>query len=193
MSSTVKGAARRAAIIDSAAAILASEGHAALSLRAVAAATGIRLGNLQYYFATRADLVAALLDRQLDAALHRLGDILAPPVDAGAVVDALLAEQCDRALVAIFYELWAMAAHDEAVAAAVRSFYRRYAELVAGVVVAACPAVGAEAARGRARAFVALLEGASLLRSGVAGAPDDGADATLRRLAVALVTDAGIC
>jgi AcrR family transcriptional regulator len=194
---TRKGAARRAAILDNAAAILAADGHAALSLRAVATATGIRLGNLQYYFATRADLVAGLLDRLLEASLDRFRDVLdagaGPGVDGGpaigAAVDILLAEQYEPGLAPLFYELWAMAAHDDGVAVSVRGFYHRYTELVAEHMVKNRPGVDGVGAWGRARTFVALLEGTSLFRSGVAGTPDAGADAMVRQLAVALITD----
>jgi AcrR family transcriptional regulator len=185
---TAKGAQRRASILDHAARILIERGHAALSVRSVATSAGISLGNLQYYFATRADLVAALLDRHLTEALVRVHAPLAGPVDPDAALDLLLAEQCDRDVAVLFVELWAMAAHDPAVAGAVRAFYDRYVDAVAGVVASLAPALPAAVVAARARVFVGLLEGVSLLRSGIVADTDDRSDAVVRRVATALLT-----
>ncbi|MFJ6934864.1 TetR family transcriptional regulator [Streptomyces sp. NPDC101132] len=75
---TAKGAQRRAAVLDAAEGILSASGGSELTLRAVADAAGVRLGHLQYYFPSRADLLAALLDRILTAALHRVAALASP-------------------------------------------------------------------------------------------------------------------
>ncbi|RZU50145.1 TetR family transcriptional regulator [Krasilnikovia cinnamomea] len=186
---TAKGLARRHALLDHAARILVEHGHAALTVRSVAAAAGISLGNLQYYFRTRADLVTALLDRHLSAASDRISAPLSAPADPHAAIDMLLAEQCDRDIAAVFYELWAMAAHDPAVAQAVRGFYDRYLTAVAELISTVAPNVPASTAHARARVFVGLLEGMSLLRSGLIADADGRSDALVRRLAGTLLTD----
>ncbi|MFF5207944.1 TetR/AcrR family transcriptional regulator [Streptosporangium sp. NPDC000396] len=189
---TPKGSARRAAVLDAAEQVLAESGHAALSLRAVADAVGIRLGNLQYYFPTRADLIGALLDRVLKRSLEKIESLAGPAGERTSpapseVIRALLAEHADRRLVRLFVEVWALAAADEAVAEAVRGFYRAYAELVAGMIGQARPELPEQTRRARAEAFVALMEGASLLRSGIAGGPSTALDAELKRLARTLL------
>ncbi|MGW6917741.1 TetR/AcrR family transcriptional regulator [Kitasatospora sp. NPDC054939] len=78
-----KGEQRRAALLDTAEALLIDAGSAELSMRAVASAAGVRLGHLQYYFPARADLVAALLDRILRRSEERLLPLLAT-VGAGS-------------------------------------------------------------------------------------------------------------
>jgi len=62
---TAKGAARVAQILSVALDILASEGHANLTLEGVAKQIGIRKGNLQYYFPSRAHLLRGALAEQI--------------------------------------------------------------------------------------------------------------------------------
>lgn len=195
--STAKGSARRAALLDAAEATLVGGGHAALSLRAVADAAGVRLGHLQYYFPTRDSLLEAVLDRLLSRSLDRLTasvpglgpDGGGAALPAERLIDLLLAEQNDPGLVRVFAELWALAARDEAVATAVRAFYRQYADLVAEQVRRARPDLPDDELRARAEAFIALIEGSALMRSGIAGTPSPATDTLISRTALALIAD----
>ena len=63
---TPKGAATRQAIMDVARTILLKEGYQRLAMREVAHRCGIKLGNLQYYFATRDALLTAVIQREAD-------------------------------------------------------------------------------------------------------------------------------
>lgn len=199
--STAKGAARRAALLDAAERTLVGGGHGALSLRAVAEAAGVRLGHLQYYFPTRDVLLDAVLDRLLGRSLERLADVApglgggggeaAEPVPLERVISLLLAEQDDPALVRVFVELWALAARDEAVAAAVRGFYGRYADLVAEQVRLHLPDLPEPERRARAEAFIALLEGSALMRSGIAGNASAATDSLISRTAYTLLAGPG--
>lgn len=56
-----KGEARRAEILAAARAVLVDEGLDRFVLREIAARVGILLGNLQYYYATRDDLLEAVV------------------------------------------------------------------------------------------------------------------------------------
>lgn len=68
---------RRSAILEAGLAVLREEGLAGFTQPNVAAKAGLRQGNLTYYFATRADLLAAVaraaIDLQLGAARALLG------------------------------------------------------------------------------------------------------------------------
>jgi AcrR family transcriptional regulator len=68
---------RRRAILEAGLAVLREEGLAGFTQPNVAAKAGLRQGNLTYYFATRADLLAAVarvaIDLQLGAAKVLLG------------------------------------------------------------------------------------------------------------------------
>jgi AcrR family transcriptional regulator len=56
-----KGERRRAEILAAARRVLVAEGYDRFVLREIAARVGIMLGNLQYYFATRDDLLEAVI------------------------------------------------------------------------------------------------------------------------------------
>lgn len=181
-----KGQERSEAILDAAQRLLVDEGHAALSLRAVAQRSGIRLGNLQYYFATREELVRALLARVLERATVRLEARMgAAGEGAGALeaaLDPLLEEQLDPTSYRLFYDLWALAAREPAIAAELRTFYARYTAALAGLLRQAAPELSRADALARAELLVALLEGLSLFRSGTVGAPNRKVEAELRRV-----------
>ncbi|MED7952733.1 TetR/AcrR family transcriptional regulator [Kitasatospora sp. NPDC058406] len=184
-----KGAQRRTELLDAAEEVLVTGGGAELSMRAVATAAGVRLGHLQYYFPTHADLVAAVLERVLGRSAERLAPLLAPGTDdrAGELVTALLAEQEDARLVRLFAEVWALAARDTAVAGAVRRFYDEYREQVAAFLARTRPELPEQVRRARAAVFVMLVEGAALFRSGVAGDREPASDGELLRAALALL------
>jgi AcrR family transcriptional regulator len=183
---TPKGDARRKAILDAATAVLVEDGHAGLSLRAVAGRAEIRLSNLQYYYRTREGLVAALLDRQLTEALERLREPLATS-DAEELVRRLLADQCDRSAVVLFTEVWALAGRDLEVGVAVRDFYLRYQGLVERTVTVFRPDLAPHEISSRSRVFICLLEGASMFRAGVTAERDDESDRLLAATAIALL------
>lgn len=166
-----KGQERVEAILDAATALLADEGHAQLSLRKIAAGAGMSLGNLQYYYRTKQDVVRALLERALaqsvanvEAHMRSAGADSAARLDAG--VRAILADQESPATCRFYWELWALAARDPEVARATRGFYDRYVDEVAKVLRAAHGAIGPARARNRAALVVALFEGLTLFRLG---------------------------
>ncbi|MFF3013376.1 TetR/AcrR family transcriptional regulator [Streptomyces sp. NPDC057939] len=180
---TPKGQQRRAALLDAAERVLTSSGGSELTLRAVAEEAGVRLGHLQYYFPARAALLSALLDRVLTASLERvtgLTDALTDEAGLDALLDGVLSDHDDPRLVRLFTEVWALAAHDEEAAAAVRAFYDGYVAHVASFVRDRTPGVSADDARHRAEVFVMLMEGSALFRSGITGRRSPGTDARLR-------------
>ncbi|MEU2799600.1 MULTISPECIES: TetR/AcrR family transcriptional regulator [unclassified Streptomyces] len=187
---TPKGKQRREALLDAAEHILASSGGSELTLRAVADAASVRLGHLQYYFPSRSALLTALLSRILDTSLERVARLAAPPDGDGitALLDGVLADHDDQALVRLFTEVWVMAAHDGEAAEAVRDFYDRYAAHVTELLDRQGAGAPRDDARQRAEVFVMLMEGAALFRSGVAGRRSTATDARLRRTLHAVLT-----
>lgn len=199
---TRQGSIRRTSLLDAAETVLVAKGNADASLRAIAGEAGVRVGHLQHYFPTRADLVKAVLERALDRSLDRLAettglrvtgedptviaapDGLASPADVVAVV---LAEQEDPQLVRLYVEVWALAARDADIATVVREFYQRYVAHVAAYVELRRPDWPAELCRARAETFVALVEGAALMRSGIAGSRSPALDEQLAAQAAQLI------
>ncbi|MCZ7462326.1 TetR/AcrR family transcriptional regulator [Streptomyces sp. WMMC940] len=202
---TSKGHQRRTALLDAARRILFTSGGAELTMRAVADAAGVRLGHLQYYFPSRSDLLAALLERILADSLERIA-ALAPTTegdgdadgtggrccraDPGPALESILADHDDPDLVRLFTEVWAMAAHDAQAAEAVTAFYAAYAAQLAAFIREHAPQTGPEDARSRAEVFVMLMEGAALFRSGIAGRPAAPTEALLRQVLLGLVAGA---
>jgi DNA-binding transcriptional regulator YbjK len=141
-----KGQERSEAILEAAERLLVDEGHAALTLRGVAQRTGIRLGNLQYYFATREELVRALLARVLERATARLearvGAVGGSAGSLDTALEFLLEDQKDSDSYRLFYDLWALAAREPAIAAELRGFYARYTDTAAELLARrrSCPA-----------------------------------------------------
>ncbi|GAU64668.1 putative TetR family transcriptional regulator [Streptomyces sp. NBRC 110611] len=214
---TRQGGIRRTSLLDAAETVLVAKGADA-SLRAIAAEAGVRVGHLQHYFPTRADLIKAVLERALDRSLERLaettglrtgrdeapgraapagpaadrdadpGEVVADP---GEVVAVVLAEQDDPRLVRLYAEVWALAARDDEIAAVVREFYQKYVAHVEAFVRQGRPDWPGDLCRARAETFVALVEGAALLRSGIAGSRSAAMDAQLGLFAVRLLRGEG--
>lgn len=184
---TRRGGVRRTSLLDAAETVLVARGNADASLRAIADEAGVRVGHLQHYFPARADLVKAVLERALDRSLERLAAATGPRTDPAEVVAAVLAEQEDPRLVRLYVEVWALAARDDDVAAVVRAFYRTYTGHVAAFLRQVRPDRTAAFCRARAETFVALIEGAALMRSGITGTRSEATDAQLAEQAVGLL------
>lgn len=165
-----KGRERQETILDAATAILIDEGYARLSTRKIAARAGIRPGNLQYYYRSKQDVVRAVLERYLDRAFEtveaRVADAGGTPADRlQSALDGILADQESAASCRFFWELWALAARDAAVAEAMRAFYERYWRRLVALLVALNPSLGRPRAERRAALLIAMLEGLTLFRS----------------------------
>ncbi|MFF2812694.1 TetR/AcrR family transcriptional regulator [Streptomyces sp. NPDC058000] len=202
---TRQGSLRRTSLLDAAESVLVAKGNADASLRAIAGEAGVRVGHLQHYFPTRADLIKAVLERALDRSLTRLAEttglrlsredpsVIEVPeggqAEPARVVAVVLAEQEDPQLVRLYVEVWALAARDDEIAAVVREFYQQYVAHVEAFVQQGRPEWSAEFCRARAETFVALVEGAALMRSGIAGSRSGAMDAQLAQQAVQLLRD----
>lgn len=67
MSNGKRGTATKSRILDTARAILTDEGLESFALRDVAKRSGVQLGNLQYYYRAREDLIEAVIDAESHA------------------------------------------------------------------------------------------------------------------------------
>lgn len=178
-------------ILATALEIMGREGYAALSIGRIASATGVRKGNLQYYFPTKTTLLRAVLSYQVNRQKERWTKHLdSAPAEPRARLLAMLRYENslnrDEVVKAQAWEKWAFAAHDEEAGAIVGDWYDwvtgRYAELLEGVRsdlneadrrgLGAClyaqmegggPFFGKSGRRARApKAMAALMENAAL-------------------------------
>jgi AcrR family transcriptional regulator len=123
-----KGYETRELILRTALHILIEEGYRAMSMRRVAAACGMKLGNLTYHYHTREDLVRELLTAVISSyrgefdAIVRAPDV--PPEQrlarlCGLILDDIGTKKTTR----LFPELWALANHDAFVYERVHELY----------------------------------------------------------------------
>ncbi len=97
--------------------VLVEKGHAALTLRSVAEACGLQVGNLSYYFPTKRDLVKALLQSLIT---NYQGDMAQIEARDAADWEAMLTsvmfywmkENQTRRTSRIYVELWSMGNND---------------------------------------------------------------------------------
>jgi AcrR family transcriptional regulator len=126
----VRGHETREEILRTALGLLVEEGYRAMSMRRVAAACGMRLGNLTYHFPTREDLVRALFEAVISsyevefAEIARLPD-LAPEARLAAICRLILEDIRTKKTTHLFPELWALSNHDDFVLDRVQELYAR--------------------------------------------------------------------
>jgi AcrR family transcriptional regulator len=160
---TTKGARRRAQLIAEARSHLVDVGVERFSVRQVADAAGITLGNLQYYFPTRDDLLAAVMRAEIDAdaALIRSLQTDDPAEELAAVVGALL-DRWRAGNDRVYEALVLLTRHRPDLAELTASVWSTAYDEVAAIVGRIDPEVGAVEARARAMLIVSLIDGASL-------------------------------
>ncbi len=108
--------------------VLVEKGHAALTLRSVAEACGLQVGNLSYYFRTKRDLVQALLQSLITNYQGDMAEIEArDAADWEAMLTSVLfywmKENQTRRTSRIYVELWSMGNNDPELREAVDRSY----------------------------------------------------------------------
>jgi AcrR family transcriptional regulator len=126
--SALSGASTRQRILRSARAVLIRQGHARFSIRSVASVAGISVGNLTYHYASKRELLRALIESliaEYRTQVERFYADLAAPSESSLVklVEWLMRDAASVRSSRIFRELWAMALHDDVVARAIDDFY----------------------------------------------------------------------
>lgn len=182
-----KGRKRRESILDVAEDILVEDGYGAFSSRGIADRLGIRLSNVQYYFPTRESILAAVFERSLNTAAAALTDSVH---NSGLVplVRFILADQQSSRSCRMFWELWALAARDEAAAEIKTHYYLAYQKALETAIAVDAPNSSAQQRKQRALLIMSLLEGVSLFRNTDRCLPDTGSrfDDTLMETILAL-------
>lgn len=184
-----KGHERAESILEAATDTLVEEGYAGLTLRRVAQRAGLSMGNLQYYFPTKQDVVRALLSRYLETATRRVrerveGGGSEPRERLRHALDAILEDQESPRHCQLFAELWALAARDAMVADALAVFYAGFRAGLVELLSELAPGVTPERRERHAALLVAFFEGLSLFRGGggLRGASVAGLEQELRAL-----------
>lgn len=165
-SASAKGRRTSESILATALKIMGEEGYANLTIGRIAAATGMRKGNLQYHFPSKPGLLRAVLRFQVDR--QKEGWAAAYAVAPREPLDRLrymiryeLSLNADEVVKARAKEKWAFAAHDDEGRRIAADWYswvaERYAELIGAIDAAA----NSRTRRVRAATMYALLEGSA--------------------------------
>ncbi len=120
----------RRTIVTVAGRVLVESGYAGLTLKRVADAAGVSVGNLNYHFRTKESLLEALIEHVLTDLSARFDELIQRgTADGSGALGALLQwamdDSCSRHYTRLTRELWALASHNRSIAAAMDRYYDR--------------------------------------------------------------------
>jgi AcrR family transcriptional regulator len=160
---STRGQVRRDALLATARALLVEEGFDQFVLRRVAAKAEMKLGNLQYYFATRDDLLEAVIRAEFDRDLDALR--LATTVESAESL-----KTAARALVrnwttgagSVFGTMSLLAYHHERFRELNREIYETFYRELGVLVRQVSPGLRAAEVAARARLITSVLDGVAM-------------------------------
>ena len=125
-----KGISRLISILNAAREVFIEAGYAALTMRKVAARAGISIGNLNYYYRTKEDLLRDLLEYVIndyleEFARRRLIAGHSPEKQLLAVLTFWIEDLGTPETTVFFPELWALGNHDPHIAELVDDLYAK--------------------------------------------------------------------
>ena len=126
-------------ILDVARRLFMEEGHSKLTMRRIAKAAGMSPGNLSYYYPTRADLLADLLQYVIDGYIRQfetLRDEASDDADEQfrAVLGFVFNDLGTRETTLFFPELWVLANRDDWIAQQMEKMYAQYRAILVDVI-----------------------------------------------------------
>ena len=153
---------RKNEILQTAIEMVADEGYASLTMRALARACGIKLGTLQFHFRTSEDLVRDLVE-YISNAYHLSFQSLQDrdkPLSLSEIVVFVLDDEAGDALCGdrLWPQLWAMQQVEPLVSDLVEELYAYYIEILEH----ALEREGSSAPHAEALVLVSLLEGSTI-------------------------------
>ena len=153
---------RKKQILQAAIDIITGQGYGALTMRALARASGIKLGALQYHFKTRDDMLRALVGYIAEEYQKSLESV-AIDIDSLEITDVInfiLDDAVDNALQAdrLWPQLWAMGQVDPLVTDLIDEIYDKYLLIIQSLLETA----GSESPRAEALFLMSMIEGSTL-------------------------------
>jgi AcrR family transcriptional regulator len=154
------------AILKAALSVLIDEGAAAFTIRRIAAACGMKVGNVSYHFPRKEMLVQVLLDELLANYEKVLEDRVRQPdltteERLRLLIVICLEDIAGKRTTRLFTELWALANHNEFIADRVRGFYQRVHDFIGEYVAVLNPALSEDEVRTVAIYISASMEGST--------------------------------
>jgi AcrR family transcriptional regulator len=170
---SAKGANTIKQILAAARKVFETEGHAGLSLRRVAAEAGIAVGNVNYYFSSKSDLLEAMFKEALaeyvEAHIEQFNADRDSPLDILLAVVTFYVRN-SRQSYPLFFQMWGYAGADAQGMAMIRDLYRPIGRFIYFLVRAANPDFEHAEARRAVLQIFSLEEGMKLF---IGMGPDD--------------------
>ncbi|QCP49074.1 TetR/AcrR family transcriptional regulator [Trinickia violacea] len=134
-----KGEVRLAEIVQAAREVFEEDGYATFSARRVAARAGITLGNLQYYFRTKEELLRVTLELGMRETLERYAELINRQGENASSRYSALAERIfldiyDTKLTNFLIEAWAFGHREPYAAELMGGIYSQYLDGIAGLI-----------------------------------------------------------
>ncbi|MGE0485416.1 MAG: TetR/AcrR family transcriptional regulator [Gammaproteobacteria bacterium] len=171
-------------ILETAVEVFLDQGYANFTVRAVADAAGISIGNLNYYFPRKSELLRAMVEHVIGGYLaeferRRQGYPGDPRAQLERVLDFWLGDLGTPRTTRFFPELWALANHDAEAARLMDGMYERARQVLVDLLREIQPQATAAAIDEVSVVMVATLEGLTLFAGH--GKAWSGARAALER------------
>jgi AcrR family transcriptional regulator len=152
------------AILKAAHDVLIEEGASAFTIRRIATASGMKVGNVSYHFPRKEMLIKIMLDELLESYDKILESrVRQPELRAEErlrlIIVICLDDIAGKRTTRLFTELWALANHNAFVADRVRAFYQRVHDFIGEAVAALNPALSPEAVHTVALYISTSMEG----------------------------------
>ena len=162
---TAKGLSTRDRIVKAARQRLVDGGFEALVMRELADSLGMKLGNLQYYFRTRDDLILEVIEAEAVIDVQAIADNLeryeSPAAAFHAIVGDLVARWRGHSGV-LFSLLGNLASHSDPFRQLYRRIYLRFYDALESLLNEMNPALTDEEVTLRVRLITALVDGSSM-------------------------------
>ncbi|MEW9922020.1 TetR/AcrR family transcriptional regulator [Marimonas sp. MJW-29] len=148
--------------------VLTEVGSANLSMRKVAEAAGLSLGNVTYHFPSKRDLLIALIQRLTTQYAEQFEQILAeiakdPSTSLDQLVRFLLKDATEYETMVLFRELWTMSLRDDVIRDSIDNLYDYQMAKVAAMLEDLFPEVDSQAAAEFVQILAMLSEGTVVL------------------------------
>lgn len=154
------------AILKAAHSVLIDEGASAFTIRRIATASGMKVGNVSYHFPRKEMLIQIMLDellesydKLLESRVRQPG--ITPEERLRLIIVICLEDIAGKRTTRLFTELWALANTNAFIADRVRVFYQRVQDFIGDAVALLNPALSPDEVHTVALYISASMEGST--------------------------------
>lgn len=154
-------------ILSAALGLLIEHGYKALSFRRIAAASGMKVGHVSYYFPSKEELVRDLLEAVIGSyqdafisIMHEPG--VTPETRLADIITLVLDDITTKKTTHVFMELWALSNHDEFVFERVQDLYVLARQPLNDIIAEMNPALSVTQREALALFISASMEGMTI-------------------------------